>query len=135
MEKSIRLGIIVGGFMGALALTGTAGAESGSGAEGAANKYSGASGSQAVQERMYQERLREFTEDQTQGGHQSQAVQPAQSREAHKNRPSEMESGQRMDPKSQSGGSAGQQRMKGSTTDHGQGGDRTMGQETEGRRK
>ena len=73
MNRSTRSGFVMLGFIGGLALAGNAGAQSATGAgEG---QYSGASGSQALQEQMYEDRMKEILGEPAQGGQQSPGMQ------------------------------------------------------------
>ena len=74
MNNSKRWGCLMLGFVGGLMLAGNAGAQSGTGA-GEQGRYSGSSGSQALQEQMYEDRMRELLGEQAQGGQQSQGMQ------------------------------------------------------------
>ena len=62
-------GFLMLGFIGGLVLAGNAGAQSG--AEAGEGRYSGASGSQALQEQMYEDRMRDLLGEQAQGSQQS----------------------------------------------------------------
>ena len=73
MNSSRRWNCLTLGFVGSLWLVGTAAAQPASTAgEG---KYSGTSGSQALQEQMYEARMKEILGEQAQGGQQSQGMQ------------------------------------------------------------
>ena len=107
MKRSGQSGFLMLGLLGGLMLAGNAGAQSGTGA-GEEGKYSGASGSQAVQEQMYEDRMREFLGEQPQGGQQSQGMQGERGMKGSE------ESSQKMQQDQRPSGSQGQQGMKGS---------------------
>jgi hypothetical protein len=73
MNRSGCSGFLMLGFLGGMVIAGNAGAQSEAGAgEG---RYSGASGSQALQEQMYEDRMRELLGEPAQGGQQAPGMQ------------------------------------------------------------
>lgn len=108
MDRTIGGGFIVVGLFGVVVFAGQAGAQPAPSA-GDAGKYSGLSGSQALQEEMYEARMKDILGEEAQGGQQSQGM------EGQKGMKGAEESSQKMQ-----GGSG----MKGSSP-----GDRTMGEE------
>jgi hypothetical protein len=74
MNNSRRWGCLMLGFVGGVMLAGNVAAQSGADA-GDQGRYSGLSGSQALQEQMYEDRMREILGEQAQGTQQSQETQ------------------------------------------------------------
>lgn len=97
MNRSLRAGSIVVGFVGCMMFTGTAGAQSAAGTADA-EKYSGTSGSQALQEQMYEARMKDILGEQPQGG------QPSQGMEEQKGMKGAEESSQKMQGQRDKGG-------------------------------
>jgi hypothetical protein len=73
MNRLLCGGVIVLGLFGVVMIAGTAGTQPASSAEDA-GKYSGLSGSQALQEQMYEARMKEILGEEAQGGQQSQGM-------------------------------------------------------------
>jgi hypothetical protein len=108
MDTRIGGGIVLFALFGLVVFAGQAGAQPASSAAGGGQNYSGLSGSQALQEQMYEARMKEILGEETQGG------QP-QGMGEQKGMKGAEESSQKMQ------GGPG---MKGSSP-----GDRTMGEE------
>ncbi|WP_447601165.1 hypothetical protein [Nitrospira sp. Nam80] len=122
MNLQRHSGLIVSGWVGLVLMTGTAGAQMGAG--GGDRNYGGSSGSQILQEQMYEERMKEILGDQSQsqGGGQ-QGTKASQ------------ESSQKMQREPSQAGSQGQQGMKGggSPMEHDKSGsDKMMGGKSKG---
>ena len=105
MNRSLRGGVIVLGFFGVVMITGAAGAQPASSAEDA-GKYSGLSGSQALQEEMYEARMKEILGEEAQGG------QPSQEMGGQKGMKGAEESSQKMQGQSGKGSSPGDQTIE-----------------------
>ncbi len=104
MDRTLCGGVIVLGFFGLVMLAGQAGAQTGSSAAGGERNYGGSSGSQILQEQMYEDRMKEILGEPTAG----------QGMEGQKSMKGAEESSQKMQ---------GQSGMKGASS-----GDRTMGE-------
>jgi hypothetical protein len=96
MKRSLRWGCTIGGFLGCVFIAGTAGAQS----AGPGGAGGGSGGSQAVQEQMYQERMKEFFSEQDQGGQQSQGMQRQTGMKGDEESSQKMQSDQRQSGKS-----------------------------------
>ena len=100
MKRSIRWGSLMLGLVGAMMLVGNAAAQSGTAVGDEAGKYSGLSGSQALQERMYEDRMRELTGGPAQGDQQSQGRQRQTGMKGEEESSQKVQSDQRQSGKS-----------------------------------
>jgi hypothetical protein len=126
MNRTPRSGLILSAWVGLVLVTGTAGAQTGSGAGSAEKNYGGSSGSQILQEQMYEDRMKEILGEQSQG----------QGMESQQGIKGSQESSQKMQRDPAQAGSQGQQGMKGggSPMEHDKGaGDKMMGGQSKGK--
>jgi hypothetical protein len=123
MNLQRRSGLIMSGWVGLVLVTGTAGAQMGAG--GGERNYGGSSGSQILQEQMYEDRMKEILGEQPQG----------QGMGGQQGMKSSQESSQKMQREPAQAGSQGQQGMKGggSPMEHDKSaGDKMMGGKSKG---
>ncbi|HET6675351.1 MAG TPA: hypothetical protein VFG71_08430 [Nitrospiraceae bacterium] len=103
MNRMRRSGFIVIGWIGLALVSGTVGAQTGSSAGGGERNYGGSSGSQILQEQMYEARMAEILGEPSQG----------QGMESQKGMKGAEESSQKMQREPTQAGSQGQQGVKG----------------------
>ena len=123
MNRMRRSGLIVIGWIGLALVSGTVEAQTASSAGGGERNYGGSSGSQILQEQMYEARMAEILGEPSQG----------QGMESQKGMKGAEESSQKMQREPAQAGSQGQQGMKGggSPMEHDKGvGDKMMGEKS-----
>lgn len=126
MNRMGRSGLIVIGWIGLALVSGTVGAQTGSSAGGGERNYGGSSGSQILQEQMYEARMAEILGEPAQG----------QGMESQKGMKGAEESSQMMQREPAQAGSRGQQGVKGggSPMEHDKGAsDKMMGEKSKGK--
>jgi hypothetical protein len=102
MKRSIRRGFLLLGLVSGMMLVGNAAAQLGTTVGDEAGKYTGLSGSQALQERMYEERMRQLTGGPAQADQQPQGIQGQTGMKGAE------ESSQKLQPEKETGRTKGQ---------------------------